>query len=237
MRAIILAAGLSSRLYPLTLKKPKCLLELVPGKTIIEHQIKVLKKCGIKDVIVVTGYGNDKIKDLLKNSVRYRNFINFSKYNNLHTLYSIKDELNDDILCLMSDVIFGESLLRKCLDDKEDFCLLVHNKSILKDTMRVKIVNGGIVDIGNHISRKNADGNFIGIAKFSKNGARLLVKEMKKLIKDSKHDNDYYTISLVGVAKKNKIGYKFVGDEPWIEVDFLKDYVKAKNKIYPLVKL
>lgn len=236
MRAIILAAGSSSRLYPLTSKKPKCLLELEPGKTIIEHQIKVLKKCGIKDVIVVTGYGNDKIKDLLKNSVSYRNFLNFSKYNNLHTLYSIKDELNDDILCLMSDVVFGERLLRKCLDNKEDFCLLVNNKNILKDTMRVKIANDSIVDIGNHISTQEGDGNFIGIAKFSKKGVKLLINEMGKLVKDPKYDNDYYTISLVDIAKKHKVGYQFVGDEPWIEIDFLKDYEKAKKEIYPLVK-
>ena len=107
MKAVILAAGKSSRMYPVTLTKPKCLLELEPGKTIIKHQINMLQRCGVKDVIVITGYLKEQIKESLKDTVRYREFNDFSKYNNLHTLYSIKDELDDDFVCLYSDVVFG----------------------------------------------------------------------------------------------------------------------------------
>ena len=48
MKSVILAAGRSTRMYPVTLDKPKCLLELEPGKTIIDHQVDMLNKCGIK---------------------------------------------------------------------------------------------------------------------------------------------------------------------------------------------
>jgi len=236
MKAIILAAGKSSRLYPITLEKPKCLLELESGKTIIEYQIDTLKKCGVEEVIVVVGYLKEKIKESLGNSVVYREFSDYSKYNNMHTLYSIKDDLDDDMVILFSDVVFGERLLSKCVKSKEDFCLLVHNKDVLKDTMRVKIQGGGVVDIGSHIPVEEGDGNFIGVAKFSGKGVRLLVEEMEKMVSDKKHDNDYYTIPLVEIAKNKKVGYQFVGDDSWIEIDFLEDYKKAKNKIYPLVK-
>lgn len=236
MKAIILAAGASTRMYPVTLKTPKCLLELESGKTIIEHQIDMLKKCGVSNIIVAVGYLKEKIKAVLKTKVRYREFKDFFKYNNLHTLYSIRDELNEDTVVLYSDVVFGEELLRKCIDNKGDFCVLVHNKNIFKDSARVKMVNDSIIDVGNHIAPEESDGNFVGIAKFSKNGAKLLVNEMKKLVKDPKHNNDYYINSLAGIAKKARIGYEFVEDEPWIEIDFLEYYSKAKNEIYPLVK-
>jgi|TARA_B100001964_G_C14241044_1_gene605047 choline kinase len=236
MKAIILAAGVSSRLYPLTLKNPKCLLELEPGKTIIEHQIDVLQRCGIKNILVVTGYLKDHIKNYLKDKVRYRDFDDFAKYNNMHTLYSIKDELNDDVVILFSDVVFGEKVLRKCAESNEDFSLLVHNKKVLSDTMRVKIKDGSIVDIGGHILPEQGDGNFIGVGKFSKKGAELLIEKMERMIDDPKHDNDYYTIPLVEVAKEHKVSFEFVEDEPWIEIDFLEHYNKAKDEIYPLVK-
>ncbi|HLC55796.1 MAG TPA: phosphocholine cytidylyltransferase family protein [Candidatus Nanoarchaeia archaeon] len=236
MKAIILAAGKSSRLYPLTLDKPKCLLELEDGKTIIEHQIDTIRKCGVSDILVVVGYLKEKIKEVLGDQVRYKEFNDFKKYNNLHTMYSIKDELDDDFLCLFSDVVFGKDLLKKCVDSKEDFCLLIHNKNILGDTMRVKIINGSIVDIGGHIPVEEGDGNFIGVAKFSKNGARLLVNQMGKMVNKEKHNNDYYTIPLINIAKSNKISYVIVGDEPWGEIDFLKDYKRIKKKIYPLIK-
>lgn len=236
MKAIILAAGESKRLYPLTLKMPKCLLEIAPGKTIIEHQVEMLNKCGIKDVIVIVGYLKEKIQEVLKNTVRYRTFNDFAKFNNLHTLYSIKDELNDDVVILYSDVVFGEKLLKKCVSSKEDFCLLVHNKGVLKDTARVQIRNRSIVNIGNHIPIEEGDGNFIGIAKFSKNGAKILVKEMEKMVRDEKHNNSYYIIAVIEIAKNRRISYEAAGNEPWMEIDFLKDYEKAKNDIYPLVR-
>ncbi len=55
MRAIILAAGEGKRLQSLTLNKPKPLLE-IRGQSILENMINYLKKSGIEDIIVVTGY-------------------------------------------------------------------------------------------------------------------------------------------------------------------------------------
>lgn len=231
MKAIILAAGKSSRLYPITLDKPKCLLEIEKGKTIIEHQIEMLKKNGVEDIIVIVGYLQDMVRNLLGDNVKYHVFNDFAKFNNLHTLYSAKDELDDDVIVLYSDVVLGENLLAKCVKSEKDFCLLVHNKEILKDTVRVKIKDGGIIDIGNHISVEDGDGNFIGIAKFSKDGIRKLVWEIESMIYDSKHDNDYYITPLIAIAQREKIGFEFAGDEKWIEIDFLRDYEKAK-KIY-----
>ena len=56
MKAIILAAGQSSRLYPLTKETPKCLLELERGTSIIDIQISMIKQLGIHDIVIVTGF-------------------------------------------------------------------------------------------------------------------------------------------------------------------------------------
>lgn len=58
MKAIILAAGMGTRLSPMTLLKPKPLLE-IKGKTILENMIKFLKSGGVDDITVVTGYKNE----------------------------------------------------------------------------------------------------------------------------------------------------------------------------------
>ena len=59
MRAILLAAGMGTRLRPLTLETPKPLIK-VNGESIIERQIKCLKEIGIDEIIVVTGYLHEK---------------------------------------------------------------------------------------------------------------------------------------------------------------------------------
>ncbi len=78
MKAIILAAGKSSRLYPITLNKPKCLLN-VHGKKLIEHQIELLRLCGIDNILVVTGYLHEKIEKILGEKVRYKYYDRYKK--------------------------------------------------------------------------------------------------------------------------------------------------------------
>ena len=64
MRAIILAAGVARRLYPLTFDKPKCLLE-VAGQPILNYQVKALKQIGISEATIVVGYYKGMILSLI----------------------------------------------------------------------------------------------------------------------------------------------------------------------------
>ena len=65
MKALILAAGLGSRLKNNTNDIPKALVE-VNGKPIIEYQINALSHCGINDIVVVIGKFGNKIIDYFK---------------------------------------------------------------------------------------------------------------------------------------------------------------------------
>ena len=62
MKAVILAAGVASRLRPLTENTPKCLLK-VNGKTLLERTLDNLIENGISDLLIVTGYLQEMIKD------------------------------------------------------------------------------------------------------------------------------------------------------------------------------
>ena len=55
MKGIILAAGMGTRLRPLTLNTPKSLIE-IKGETLIERQIRFLREKGVEEIVVVTGY-------------------------------------------------------------------------------------------------------------------------------------------------------------------------------------
>ena len=63
MKVIIMAAGRATRMLPLTKNMPKCLLKL-NKKTILQHQIDILKKCGIKNIVIITGHHAEKIEKL-----------------------------------------------------------------------------------------------------------------------------------------------------------------------------
>lgn len=93
MRAILLAAGMGTRLRPLTLTTPKSLVE-VNGKPMLERQIEFLKEKGIHDIIVVTGYLREKFEYLQqKYGVELVYNDKYEVYNNLYTMFLVKDYL------------------------------------------------------------------------------------------------------------------------------------------------
>jgi NDP-sugar pyrophosphorylase family protein len=70
MKAMILAAGLGTRLRPLTNDRPKALVE-VAGRTLLELALVRLRAFGVRDVIVNVYHFADMIQDYLK---REQNF-------------------------------------------------------------------------------------------------------------------------------------------------------------------
>ena len=73
MKTIILSAGQGTRLLPLTADRPKCLLEVAEGVSILGWQLTQLAKAGVDEVVVVTGYGAELVEaEILK----YRALLN-----------------------------------------------------------------------------------------------------------------------------------------------------------------
>jgi choline kinase len=62
--AILLCAGLGSRLLPLTADRPKCLIE-VGGRTILEHQVEALHAAGVAGISIVGGYRFDRLESFV----------------------------------------------------------------------------------------------------------------------------------------------------------------------------
>ena len=63
-KALLLAAGLGSRLRPLTYDKPKCLVP-VKGLPVIGHWLHLLEKHGYREVVINTGYQADQVNEFL----------------------------------------------------------------------------------------------------------------------------------------------------------------------------
>ncbi|WP_105125462.1 sugar phosphate nucleotidyltransferase [Streptococcus suis] len=95
MRAIILAAGMGTRLRPLTLTTPKSLIK-VGEQTLIERQILFLNEIGISEIIIVTGYLSEKFDFLeSKYGVKLIHNDKYDIYNNFYTMYLVREFLSD----------------------------------------------------------------------------------------------------------------------------------------------
>lgn len=227
IKAIILAAGIGERLGPLTIDRPKCLLEL-RGKTIISRQLRLLEGHDVTDVTVVTGYLGETIRSALGERVKYKDFPGYAGTNNLLTLHHCQDLLEGQLVVLFSDVITEKQALGRCLASPHDFALLVDLEANRTDTMRVRLRDGLIVDIGGHIPAPEGDGNFIGIAKFSAKATTFLRAELRAMAEEGRFANAYYTQALPRIAALGQpVNPVPLDGARWFEIDTVADYEAA----------
>jgi choline kinase len=231
VKAIILAAGTGSRISALTGGRPKCLLSL-HGRTILEWQLAALAACGIRDVTILVGHQADAIRAVAGTGVRYELYPHYARTNNLHTLQHCGHALTgDDVVVLFADVLIEQAALAGCVESAEDFALLVDPTQRLSDTMRVRLHDGVVADIGAHIPVDEADGNFVGIARFSEMAARLVRAELDGMVLDGGWERAYYTAALPRLAAKGEsIRIVAVGPGRWREIDNDVDYGRAREE-------
>jgi len=229
MRAIILAAGVGSRLREIAGDMPKCLVS-VRGQSIIGRQIKLLNLHGVSDIHVVVGHRPELMKSELEDAVAYHYYADYSKTNNLHTLHSARDLLDRDTIVLFADVLLEREALARLIGGQRDFELMVDTSQSLENTMRVKLENGLITDIGSHIPAPDGDGNFVGIAKFSETGAKLLHVELERMVEECAWKDAYYIATLPRLENSGQsMGATDIAGIKWLEIDTPDEYHQAEN--------
>jgi L-glutamine-phosphate cytidylyltransferase len=117
--ALLLAAGLGSRLAPLTDAVPKCLVSM-SGAPILERLVRALDVHGFRRLVIVTGYKAETIRDYLGESfggvaIEYLVSPLFETTNNIYSLWLARRLIDEPFLLIESDVVFDEQLLEPLL--------------------------------------------------------------------------------------------------------------------------
>lgn len=245
MKAIILAAGQGTRLKKYTENLPKGMLSFM-GKTIIEKQIQLYRNCGIKDVIIVTGFAGDKIK---YEGVRYYKNELFAETNMVETLMCAKSEFDDDVVVSYSDVLFEEQMLRKMMDVSDDFACAVDDNWEAYWKMRYGRVDFDTesltIDEDDNITELGLESppmekihaRYIGLLKFSMAGLQFIVETMEAAYKEYENKpwqqsgktvrKAYMTDLLNAVIESGKDVKAVHFNNGWIEFDTNQDYENA----------
>ena len=181
MKAIILAAGMGTRLGKYTENLPKCMLNF-NGKTLIERQVETLRNSGISDITIVKGYMPDEID--MPGTKTYISE-DFANTNMVESLFCAEEEMNDDILVCYADIIYEERVLKKILESSAEIGVAVDEdyweywqaraNNPEDDMESLVIKNGQIIDLGNtKCTKEEAKIRYIGLIKFSKEGIQKL---------------------------------------------------------------
>lgn len=193
MKAIILAAGRGSRMKHATDNIPKCLLK-VKGKTLLEIQIEALKKAGIKEIGIVTGYLSEQLRDYCENT-----FYN-DKWDETNMVVSLMSAQNwlrqSDCVVSYSDIYYDDLIVKKLIKDNCQIGVAYDPnwqklwrerfKNPLSDAETFQLSsNNNIIEIGNKTSQINEiQGQYMGLMKFTIKGWSDLEKIITALKKD-----------------------------------------------------
>jgi len=237
MKAIILAAGKGTRLDGAAVK-PKSLVE-VGGTTLLHRQIEALQTADIHQIVVVVGFGADSIREECGSGVEFVENNDFATTSSLYSLWLAREHLLDGFVVLNSDVLFHPQLLSNLLDSAIDNALLIskteHQASPLGDEeMKVKLQDGLVVDISKEMDPLEADGENVGIVKFSAAGAKVLIGYMNELIANG-GAKDWAPRAFREFARNHSLSGLSTDGLPWIEIDFPEDYRRATEEVFPTI--
>ena len=237
MKAIILAAGIGSRIHPLTDNCPKSLLK-IDNKTILEMMISNIQDCHINKIIFVTGYLENQIKEYVKrkfpNLKTY--FVTNEKYAETNTGFSLllaKDFVeNSDFIKFDADVVFNKEILKKLIECPYENALCI-DKNIHLDAEEIKVIiddKNKILKASKTVDPKKAIGESIGIEKIGKNTAKLLFQELEEVMKDEKNHQEYYEATYERLLGKGESFHALdITGLDWVEIDTKEDFELAKN--------
>jgi len=232
---IILSAGRSTRMYPLTKNTPKALLKL-PNKTLLETQLEVFSKFSIiAEIIIVVGYLAEKIENKLNNEYskfkkRFKIKTIFNPFydlaDNLISLWLARYEMNDDLIIFNGDNYITDFVAEKLLNAESQICMVIDRKEHYgEDDMKVVTEADRVVKIGKHLNPDIANGESIGMVKFTGQAPHKLVEVLDKIVRSKKALKFYWLEAIQRlIDEKNEVNYVEVPPESWAEIDIHDDY-------------
>ena len=237
MKAIILAAGVGKRLWPLTQHRPKCLIEL-GGRTLLARYLDALAGAGIRQAVMVVGYKQDMIRAAVaaeSRGVEVRYLVNEQyQRGSISSLWLARTELDNDVLIMDADVLFHREILRRLITSTWPSALLL-DETVKQTTEECMVVvrGGRVVALTKGMpERYDFAGEGVGFLKVRRADTDALINSLKGHADRCQLDMEYED-ALLHFFGAVRVGHEKIGGLPWIEIDFPEDVTRAERDILP----
>ena len=244
VKALIIAAGLGSRLKKHTENLPKCMLDF-GGKTLLQRQLEAYNKNNIKDISLIRGYKKEKIN---YKGLRYFENKDYKNNNILNSIFYAEKIINGNIIISYSDILFDPTVVQRTMESNHDISVVVDidwrgyyvgrkDHPISEAENVIFNSNNEVEKIGKiNTGNEEVHGEFIGMIKLSNRGAEIFKEHFHRLKKiywnkpfqRAKIFQKAYLTDFI--QELVDIGIKVhcvIIESGWKEIDTVEDYKKA----------
>ena len=243
-KALIIAAGLGSRLKNHTENLPKCMLDF-GGKTLLERQLIAYKKNEIKDISLIRGYKKEKIN---YKGIRYFENLDYKNNNILNSIFYAEKIINGDIIISYSDILFEPSVVERLQKSNHDISVVVDidwrgyyvgrkDHPISEAENVIFNSNNEVEKIGKiNTDNEEVHGEFIGMIKLTSRGSEIFKHHYNRLKKiywnkpfqrAQIFQKAYLTDFIQELVDMGIKVHCVIIESGWKEIDTVEDYQKA----------
>jgi NDP-sugar pyrophosphorylase family protein len=235
--ALLLAAGLGSRLAPLTDMVPKCLVS-ISGVPILERLVRSLEEQEFERLVIVTGAKAETIRDYLGESVggiaiEYIVSPLFATTNNIYSLWLARHLIDEPFLLVESDLVFHEQLLEAML--RPDRIAISRQLPWMNGTTVTLDAEGGVSAfcLGALSCADAAHFKTVNMYSLSRGTWRAVCERLDGRIMAGQ-TSDYYESVFAEMVADGSLAFEavFFPAERWYEIDTLAD-LQAAELVFP----
>jgi HAD superfamily hydrolase (TIGR01450 family) len=248
MKGVILAAGIGSRLRPLTLHEPKS-CATVAGESILSRQLRAFADAGVTDVTVVAGYLADETRARCAAVATERPALDvtvvesevFANTDNMYSLSLAREAVAGEPFVLANgDVAFEPGLLADLLESDADSAVACDRATFSEEAMKVTVDGRGLVShIDKAIPEEVAHGVSTDVYRFSASFSSMLFDEIARTI-DREGDYGDWTEAAIDRLVRDRdhdLATADVTGREWVEIDDFADLTEADLRFSELSDL
>lgn len=225
VKAVILAAGRGVRMRG---DQPKTLIPVRGSEPLLYYLMEGLKRAGIDDLMVVTGYKPAAIHEFVnehwEGEAQFIFNARFASWGNFHSLRMALDQgPGSDLMVVNCDIVIHPDVFTRVLETDGDLVLAVERRDDLDpEDMRVRLQGRRVVDIGKSLKRAHGHGEYDGVSLIRPAAARAYMDVSTTL--EWRADTDLYYEDVYGrILDRIDARAAFVERGEYAEVDVWSD--------------
>ena len=235
--AVILAAGMGSRLRDTFSELPKGFVE-IGDETLIRRSLRLLADRGIQETWIVAGHLGHAYHALAEELPGIKVVDNpaYSETGSMASLAIALEHVQQDFLLLESDLFYEERALDVLLEGESPDVLLVSGPTAATDEVWVEAKKGFLHGMSKDINDLDeVSGELVGIVRVSRALADDWAAAYARFLKATGHGRmAYETEGLVEIAQNRPVEVRVIPDLLWGEVDYEHHYLRVRDEIAPL---